>query len=158
MGFLDTLTSDTAQQDAREIKSKLVDTNLDNLNSFFTLVSDNLELLTYNRLASITISRNSYEMNRMVRKRNSLYKAIREINDKYEACLEFFSAFAATDPELIARVNDIQSVVLSLNSVYQFRKYETKENVSVQQSIGITNGDVVELKSLIDDFNEFFTA
>lgn len=158
MAFLESLSSSAAQQDARDIKSRLVSTNLDNLNSFFNLLSDNLDLIAYEELANLTIGRNQYELNKLVRKRNSLFKAIRDINAKYQACLEFFLNFSSRDQELVDKVNQIQSVIFSLNSAYQLRKYTSKEVVSVHQSVGGSNRTVVELKTLIDDFNEYFTG
>lgn len=158
MAFLDTLTSENAKQDARDIKARLGNQNLSAVDSFLQLVSRNLDILAFSDLASLTISRNRYEMNKLVRKRNGIFKAIKDMNAKYQSATEFFVNFSSSDQELIDKINQIQSVMFSLNYIYQQKKYNSKELVSVQRGIGLSNNQVVTVKRVIDDFRAYFTG
>jgi hypothetical protein len=158
MSFIDSLTSEKAKQDARDIKSRLGNQNLSTVDSFLQLVSRNLSIIAFADMSSLTISRNWYEMNKMVRKRNGIYKAIKDMNAKYQSATEFFENFSSADQELISKINQIQAVIFSLNYIYQQKKYTSKELVSVQRGIGLSNHKAIAAKELIDDFRAYFTG
>lgn len=158
MSFLDNLTSSVAQQQARDIKASLSKTNLANIQSFFELVYNNLDLLTYTEIADTTLSRNRYEVNRLVRKRNGIYKAIRDMNAKFKDSSEFFLNFTSTDPELTEAIAGVQSVMNSLNAIYKVKKYASKEHVSVERGVGLANNNAAQIRSLIESFSAYFTG
>lgn len=158
MSFLDNLTSSVAQQQARDIKASLGKTNLANIQSFFELVYNNLDLLTYTDLADTTLSRNRYEVNRLVRKRNGIYKAIRDMNAKFKDSSEFFLNFTSTDRELTEAIAGVQSVMNSLNAIYKVKKYASKEQVSVERGVGLANNNAAQIRSLIESFSAYFTG
>ena len=156
MSYVDNLTSDQAQQQAKDIRATISSLDLSNINNFFKLLISKLDILTYTDLVDSTNSRNRYEMARLVRKRNGIWKAISTLNTGYPDVAEFFKYFSETDDELIHTINLAQSVMDSVNGIYLSMKYRSKENTYIQESTAAIISDEQDIRDELESFRVYF--
>lgn len=156
MALLNRLSSSQAIADAKSVKSLISNRDNTPTKAFFNDLSSRLDLLVNEELATTTITRYRYELNRAVRKRNSIFSAIKPLKDKYGTAQSFFKNFVSRDDELANDIQELQSVFFSLNSIYTDKKYQTKEFSFVQTAISRDTGNINDIRGKIKDYNNFF--
>lgn len=156
MGFIDSLTSEQARTDARDIKAQTANQNLSGADSYYELLLEQLDNISYDRLSEFTLIRKHYEMNRMMRKRNGVWKALKELNAKQGDATIFYKYFSGSDPELVDRIRRAQDIMNSINNIYYNIKYRTRENVFVQSSVASVIQQTETISKELTDFKEYY--
>jgi len=155
MALLDRLSVE-GQQDAKFVKSNLTTVNLSNFKTLIDDLIEKIEAVTYSEINLITQERCFYDLNKIVRKRNAIFREISKIQENYNSSKDVFEFFLNTSDELLELIGNFQSIIASIQSNYLRKKYVSKDCSFIEKAIGAEAGKGRDIKSILEDFKEFF--
>ncbi|MEO0074799.1 MAG: hypothetical protein ABIK31_01635 [candidate division WOR-3 bacterium] len=146
--------SDRASLEEIKILSKSA--NPDIVNNYLQSVESIVPILVDSDLVSTTVFRNSYWLNKMIRKRNGMYSVLGKMMDSFEATSPFFSLFNGYSQDVARSADQANAPVNSLVKKYQEYKYKTKKYATNAYTFERVSANELQYKSYINSFRKYF--
>ena len=144
------------QVSLREIKVLSQKVNPDAVNLLLKNVSSIVPRLVDDELMAIRVERNTYRMNKTIRKRNGIYSILGPINDSINSTSPFFSLFQGYSKDIEKSSAKVNAPVNALRKKYYEYKYLTKKYSTNGYTFSRVSQNELEYKDYIDSFRNYF--
>lgn len=156
MAFTDNYSSD-ALNEINDIRTLAGKQNKSAISGYLTSIADSVDVVLNVEDSDSRTYRYQHRMNKIIRKRNSVYKYLRQFEEGASIAQPFFELFAnANSPEVVQTISSVRAPIDVINTKYLSLKYETNVYASLVYGNTTAKSADQEIKSDILSFKNYF--